>query len=265
MTRNRAQWSTWCLILLSAIVVSSARGKTIDGQVFIVTAAGPAIKLALVQVGMFAQSDIEQHIRETDVTLSSQQAKADAAVAEATKELQKAKRAIAGGYAAWVMSHEFTPAEARADALKYDAAKQRVPKAEEHLAETLLRQKIFRSAAPYFVDLPTPTATAKTDADGRFQLNIPGRRRLRFARDFDPCGVQHYGEIFLDRALKAAGFKGDIVERQSHVIVGSPDSILTTKESKLSSARLYGMNYDSLSISKSEDRTIFHRKVFGRS
>lgn len=229
MTRNRAQWSTWCLILLSAIVVSSARGKTIDGQVFIVTAAGPAIKLALVQVGMFAQSDIEQHIRETDVTLSSQQAKADAAVAEATKELQKAKRAIAGGYAAWVMSHEFTPAEARADALKYDAAKQRVPKAEEHLAETLLRQKIFRSAAPYFVDLPTPTATAKTDADGRFQLNIPDEGDYVLLATSTRAVFNTTEKYFWIVRLKPQDSKVTL-SNDNLTSSGSPDSILTTKE-----------------------------------
>ena len=36
-------------------------------------------------------------------------------------------------------------------------------------------QKALNSAAPFFVDLPQPVATAKTDAEGRFQLTIPDK------------------------------------------------------------------------------------------
>ena len=49
-----------------------AHGKDIDGQVFIVTAAGPAIKLALVEVKLFVQADIERHIRDIDLAPDSE-------------------------------------------------------------------------------------------------------------------------------------------------------------------------------------------------
>src|SRR5207244_2310265 len=43
------------------------------------------------------------------------------------------------------------------------------------LEELGTRQKTLNSAAPFFVDLPQSVATAKTDADGRFELTIPDK------------------------------------------------------------------------------------------
>jgi len=166
----------------AALFNSPASGRTIDGQVFIVTAGAQAIKLALVQVAAVAQADIEKHISDINVALVAERAKADAAVKESTEAVRRAKWAIRGGGGQWeVRALESRPtgagpltfAEGKEIAAGFDAAKERVPKAEQRLSEALAHQKLLQSAAPYFVDLPTPTATAKTDADGRFQLNIP--------------------------------------------------------------------------------------------
>ena len=64
----------------------------IDGQVFIVTRGGPAIKLALVRVAAFRKVDIETHVRDIDSRLAGERAKADAEVSEASQSLQRAKR-----------------------------------------------------------------------------------------------------------------------------------------------------------------------------
>src|SRR5438105_15765179 len=69
-----------------------AQGMDIDGQVFIVTRGGPAIKLALVRVAAFRKVDIETHVRDIDSRLAGERAKADAEVSEASQSLQRAKR-----------------------------------------------------------------------------------------------------------------------------------------------------------------------------
>jgi hypothetical protein len=174
------------LILPVALLfaLATANAKTIDGQVFIVTAGGPAIKLALVEVKLFAQADIEQHIRDIDLVPDSEKSKADTALAKAKADLKAAERAVGGphgydeklsglAYAEWVKRYQHSPADGPVVARRFNAAVERVSRAKEHLAQTLVRQRLSRSAAPYFQNLPTPVASSKTDADGRFELNIP--------------------------------------------------------------------------------------------
>jgi hypothetical protein len=174
-------------VLISSVALlyafTNANGKTIDGQVFIVTAAGPAIKLALVEVRLFAQADIERHIRDIDLAPDSERSKADTALAKAREDLQAAERAVAGphgydekmrglAYAEWVGRYQHSPADGHEVALRFNAAWERVSQVKERVTQMLLRQKLSRAGAPYFDNLPTPIASVKTDADGRFQVTV---------------------------------------------------------------------------------------------
>jgi hypothetical protein len=159
--------------------MSPAGGKTIDGQVFIVTAGAQAIKLALVQVAAIPRTEIEKHISDVEMRIASERTKADFSATEASEAAQRTKQAIAGGFGEWMRRvarehpNDHSPEIPRAESQKFHAAEQRAAKAAGRLDEALTRQKLLHSAVPYFEGLPQPAATAKTDADGRFQLNIP--------------------------------------------------------------------------------------------
>ena len=63
------------MITLAAAYVSlTANAKTIEGQVFIVTAGGPAIKLALVQVKAISKIEIENHIAKIEQQVAPERA-----------------------------------------------------------------------------------------------------------------------------------------------------------------------------------------------
>ncbi len=49
-------------IVVSVLLCATMDAKTIRGDVFIVTAGGPAIKLALVQVKAISKIEMENHI-----------------------------------------------------------------------------------------------------------------------------------------------------------------------------------------------------------
>jgi hypothetical protein len=210
------------IAFLNAVVLSSANSKMIEGQVFIVTAGAQAIKLPLVQVVAISQAETARHISDVELRIGQEQAKVDAAVVEA----RKAKRAIEDGYAAWVKSHDFTVA---ADVQKYRVAHQHLLKAEERLGEALGRQKVLRSAAPYFVDLPASTATAKTDADGRFKLNLPDEGDFAVLASSTRTVFNKVEKYFWVVRLKSQDSTVTL-SNDNLTTSGSPDSLLTTKE-----------------------------------
>jgi hypothetical protein len=221
-------------IFCALLIFSTASGKTIDGQVFIVTAGAQAIKLALVQVIAVAQADTEKHISDTDVAVAAEQAKADAEVNEATQAAQQAKRAVAGGFGEWMRRvarerpNENSPEIPRAESQKFHAAEQRAAKAVGRLAEARARQKVLQSAAPYFVDLPTPTATAKTDADGRFQLNVPDEGDYVLLATSTRAVFNTVEKYFWIVRLKPQVSKVTL-SNDNLTTSGSPDSLVTTK------------------------------------
>jgi hypothetical protein len=162
-------------------VHASTSARTVDGQVFIVTAGGPAIKLALVQVAAVSQSDIQKHIADIDATLAEERAKIDATVAELTQAIQRDRRSLGpakweggkGGFGWWMMRGPGRGKNGASEWPKFHAIEQRLAKNEERVSEPRSRQKYLYSAAPYLAALPAAVETAKTDADGRFQLSIP--------------------------------------------------------------------------------------------
>src|SRR6266545_1270741 len=73
-------------IVVSVLLCASMDAKTIRGDVFIVTAGGPAIKLALVQVKAISKIEMENHIAKIEQQIAPERAEADSAVSRAMKE-----------------------------------------------------------------------------------------------------------------------------------------------------------------------------------
>lgn len=225
-------------VLLSFALSSSANGKIIEGQVFVVTAGAQAIKLPLVQVTAIPKTEIERHVKDTELQISPERAKADAAVTEATEVFERAKRAVAGGFGAWMtqsrQEHPRDPtgqswADPRTESARYTAAKERLPKAEARLVQALEHQKILQSAAPYFVSLPASMATAKTDADGRFKLTLPDDGDVAIVAKSTRAVFNKVENYFWVIVLKSSDSTVTL-SNDNLTTSGSSDSLLTTKE-----------------------------------
>ena len=214
------------------------QGKDIDGQVFIVTRAGPAIKLALVQVAAFSKAEIEKHVADTDIHLAPERSKADSAAKRALEELQHAEHGVSGGFGKWMMSLQKTQAkdptgqswaDPRTEALRYNALKDRIPKLRACFDEARARQIQLNSAAPYFVDLSAPVSTAKTDADGRFKLTVPDEQDIALLASSSRTILDRVERYFW--VVRLAPHDTSITLSNDNLTTsGSEDSLLKTSE-----------------------------------
>ncbi len=97
------------------------------------------------------------------------------------------------------------------------------------LRELRARQKTLNSAAPFFVDLPQPVATAKTDADGRFELTIPDKGEYVLVASAERTVFNDVERYFWVVRLNSEEFKATL-SNDNLTTSGSADSLLTTKE-----------------------------------
>lgn len=226
------------MALVSAVVINPAESKDIEGQIFIVTAGAQAIKLPLVPVLIIPKAEIEKRINEVELQIAPERTKADAALSQASKEVKHGEQAIAGGFGRWMMSLQKTQpkdptgqswADPRTEALRYNAAKDHLPKARERLNVASARQKLLHSAAPYFVDLPGSIATTKTDADGRFKLNLPDEGDFAVVASSTRAVFNTVEKYFWVIRLKPQDSTLTL-SNDNLTSSGSADSMLTTKE-----------------------------------
>jgi hypothetical protein len=226
-------------VSVCAAGATHAQGKDIGGQVFIVTRGGPAIKLALVRVAAFRKADMETHVRDIDSQLADERAKADAEVSEASRSLQRAKRAVAGGLGEWMKRDAETHGrETNTKAAidrghsvwqKFHAAEQKIAPAETRLREAVARQRLLSSAAPYFAQLPEPFGTAKTDADGRFKLTVPDEETVAVLASSSRTIFDRVETYFWVVRL-APNETSLTLSNDNLTTSGSVDSLVTTRE-----------------------------------
>jgi hypothetical protein len=226
------------IICASIAGATLAQGKDIDGHVFIVTRGAQAIKLPLVQVAAFRKTEIEAHIREVDIRLSADRAKADAAVKEAIVALQHAKRAGAGSDN-WlqddIKAHgpikDVNDAMRRGEAVgkRQGEAQKRISSAEARLREAGAQREFVYSAARYLADLPPPLATAKTDADGHFKLTVADEEELALVATSSRTVFDHVEKYFWVVRLAP---HDTIVQLSNDNLTssGSADSLLATTD-----------------------------------
>jgi hypothetical protein len=207
--------------------------------VFIVTAAGPAIKLALVQVKAISKIEIEKHIAKIEQQIAPERAEVNSAVSRAKKEFDARTRQMLGGTSKEIKKKMADDLERsrkeREDEMQARlAARQRLIELKELSAsggvsgELRARQKALNSAAPFFVDLPQPVATAKTDADGRFELTIPEGEYVLVA-SAERTVFKDVETYFWVVRLNPEEFKVTL-SNDNLTGSGSPDSLLRTNE-----------------------------------
>ncbi len=214
-------------IVVSVLLWATMDAKTIRGDVFIVTAGGPAIKLALVQVKAISKIEMENHIAKIEQQIAPERAEADSAVSRAMKESDariKQMQAMTLKEIQKQMADDLKRSRA-----ERDKAIQAPILARLQLRELRARQKTLNSAAPFFVDLPQPVATAKTDADGRFELTIPDKGEYVLVASAERTVFNDVERYFWVVRLNSEEFKATL-SNDNLTTSGSADSLLTTKE-----------------------------------
>ncbi len=182
---------------------------TVSGQVFIVTKGRDNIKLALVEVAAIPENLLLEHIQKKHAFGLDQQRQMEAQLVSATEEANASARATTAAMreleaarervrAAWSdgpyrpgdTSEQFQRSlKAREEpGEKHRMATERASTARqrEYAKDAAFRKAraaftYFDKLAYYFTDLPTPQATSKTDADGRFTLTLPSGKYVLVA------------------------------------------------------------------------------------
>jgi len=214
-------------IVVSVLLCASMDAKTIRGDVFIVTAGGPAIKLALVQVKAISKIEMENRIAKIEQQIASERAEVNSAVSRAMKESDariKQMQAMTLKEIQRQMADDLKRSRA-----ERDKAIQAPIHARIQLKELRARQKTLNSAAPFFVDLPEPVATAKTDADGRFELTIPDKGEYVLVASAERTVFNDVERYFWVVRLNSEESKVTL-SNDNLTSSGSPESVLATKE-----------------------------------
>jgi hypothetical protein len=210
--------------------------KRIEGQVFIVTKGGSAIKLALVQVSAIPLGQMERYLGEVEREVTGERHKADSLISEAKAAVRNATNAREQHYQAWQRQQgdviqEFKKnmrGEYNASNAEYKGLVERVWKMQARLEEAIHTRHAMYSAAPYFTKLPEPVASTKTDADGKFGLTLPAGDEYvlgaRAKRSLPGGGSEHY--FWLVKAQSSTV----MLSNDNLASAGSPDSVVTTTE-----------------------------------
>lgn len=152
--------------------VALAQTNFVDGQVFIVTGAHESVKLGLVAVAACRPDEFASAVDATKSQIESERPKlddirprADKSVEAASHLIDAVNEAIDSPSVSASVLEVLLPMSPECKKLKtnYEDLVDRVSRRSEYL----------NSAAPYFKNLPHPIALVKTDADGKFKMELP--------------------------------------------------------------------------------------------
>ena len=171
-----------------------AFGK-LDGDVFIVTQGAENVKLGLVEVRVLPYEETKNSIMKTRVQVEQEISGLQAQLEAAREALTSAEARLKAADAERIAAYEekalnFAPGETSSEWFKaqqaenaaedhYRAAGKVVGSAKSTLADLQKQARIWNSGDQYFKSLPSPVASVKTDADGKF--SIPLDRKSTFA------------------------------------------------------------------------------------
>jgi guanyl-specific ribonuclease Sa len=160
-----------------------SQGK-LDGDVFIVTAGAQNVKLGLVEVRVLPYEETKNSIAKTRAQAEREVAKLqpqlDAArrvrtSAEGRNKAANAEYVAATNRAIAAIGDDSFSAlnEAEGAAFNWEmAASEAVGSAKNAIAELEKQARRWNSGALYFASLPSPAASVKTDADGKFSIPL---------------------------------------------------------------------------------------------
>jgi hypothetical protein len=159
------------LVLLFVASIAYAKSNSIDGQVFIVTGGHESVKLGLVTIAACRPDEFASAAASTKSQIDSERPKLDeirpiadqmsTVASELKRAVMKAdSRAFKSDGWSSLLTDSITM-EMNTNRLSHRVA---------------WRTDYVNSGAPYFKNLPHPIASVKTDADGKFKLELPSSR-----------------------------------------------------------------------------------------
>lgn len=145
--------------------VSKAPDVVIGGQVFVVTKGGTNVKLALVTVSAYLENEFVDRVNQT---FAAEREARNSAVAELFSARLRVKEAIAAKVATddpYSLDHKKKVNELQMEFLKE------------------MRRSLKFVSVDHFVEIQgNPKETAKSDADGNFELSVPAGAYVLSAR-----------------------------------------------------------------------------------
>jgi hypothetical protein len=205
-----------CLVLSTA-----AQRRQVGGDVFIVTKAGINYKLGLVTVSAIPESAVNKH-------LSRRQEESATAVSKMQTEIDRAKgdwnAALAEEEALYqTRAADWGNSQKKTDWQKASERRSEIGVRRSHLEATQLS---FQSGEFFFEGLPQAIASSKTDADGKFSLQLPSGRfgiAAHSSRKIGDTKESYYWLVWLTVGPRAV--KRIMLSNDNMIGQGSPESV----------------------------------------
>jgi hypothetical protein len=159
----------------------------VEGDVFIVTNSGVSVKLALVEVQAVPGAEVAKFLKaRIDATISESKnlqaaaEEASARISEADQNLKKLPEEDERFFQLRLHRGQLGDADELFGGLqrKRQAAFEARGSWQKKLDEVNARLAVCRSTSMYFRDLPPGVVSVKTDADGKFTLNLPRKQKV---------------------------------------------------------------------------------------
>jgi hypothetical protein len=154
--------------MLCVASIASAKDNFIDGQVFIVTGAHKSVNFGLVTVAACRPNEFARAAAATQSQIESERQKLDAVRVTAVQMAAVAselERAVATADIRAFKSDEWSTLFSECTRIETNT---------NRLSHRVTwRADYLKSGAPYFKNLPNPIASVKTDAGGKFKLELP--------------------------------------------------------------------------------------------
>ncbi len=183
-TMQSRNWIWLGAVLVAAVLVDTdchrpEHGK-LDGDVFIVTEGAANVKLGLVEVRVLPYEETKRSIAQT-------KAQADQEIAALQPKLDAARKAVGSAEARYrALGRESMAAVNRIEGENYEAAydaatavidreagaQKGVGSAKREVLDLEEQVRAQNSGARYFANLPSPLVSVKSDADGKFSMQL---------------------------------------------------------------------------------------------
>lgn len=233
------------LILLSLCLLGCSRETTVSGEVFVVTQGAGSYKLGLVEVQAIPESAVLEMLKSqtNQEEITAARAKYEEAQAEATRAEEASKQAREryerdrdelGSTLDWSKPGALAEAERRQSDLSsrsddYKAAERLASAARQRAASALDAVDEALSPWRHLLSLPTPIATATTNADGKFEIRLPKTGRYALAARASRRVVDKDETYYWLVWVQADGSPKTLLLSNNNLVgSGSPDSVLDT-------------------------------------
>jgi hypothetical protein len=215
---------------LTAKTLCAAADGVLDGEIFIVTKSAQNVRLGLVEVMMFGEKEIKEHIEKKEKRVEAEKPDFDKEIARLEGSISKFKENLQ-------KQKDLTERERKLGA-DTSAGKRAAKNTEDMvtLFEDIKKAEVKRkgtwpSSRHYFKDLPQATASTRSNSDGKFSLKAPRDERIAIAaratRDLPDAKEEYYWLVWV--SLDGKENKNIILGNHNVMSSGSKESVVSTK------------------------------------